>query len=289
LHANNDYVTNLWAPAKPQVKVTVCHGAVKPNTTPVPVTPVTKTPRVNLYLCHTLVVTSQDPLFPSTLSSVLSDTPGRENNIDTNNTAATFPRQNSERKARIRFESIGEEDEDEVSAQTHEPDQMFLTAPAGSESPVEGPSSRPFKGKERTQSDPSQEYSSTWHDDAPESIHRDNNRSDSHTDEKWTLFNEMLTYWSSTADQLKGDYITTENDLNSLCYRVLETNHRLDEMTSSIADIQVQASHLMLDVPSPKMIKREELSLHEQARQAVFAEQGACYEPTFVTRTLPST
>ena len=152
---------------------------------------------------------------------------------------------------------------------------MFLTAPAGSESPVEGPSSRPFKGKERTPSDPSQEYSSTWPDNAPKSIHCDDNRSDSRIDEKWTLFNEMLTYWSSTADQLKGDYTTTENDLNSLHYRVLETNRRLDEMTSSIADIQVQAGHLMSDVPSPKPVKREEPSPREQVRQAVFAEQGA--------------
>ena len=86
------------------------------------------------------VATSQDPSFPSTLSSVLSDMPGRENNIDTINTAATFPRQNSGRKARLRFGSIREEEEDEVSAQTNDPDQMFLTAPAGSESPVEGPS-----------------------------------------------------------------------------------------------------------------------------------------------------
>jgi hypothetical protein len=53
--AHNDYVTDLCTPAKPQVKVTVCHGAAKPNTTPVPVTPVTKTPQVNLYLCLTLI------------------------------------------------------------------------------------------------------------------------------------------------------------------------------------------------------------------------------------------
>jgi hypothetical protein len=52
--AHNDYVTDPCTPAKPQVKVTVCHGAAKPNTTPVPVTPVTKTPQVNLYLCLTL-------------------------------------------------------------------------------------------------------------------------------------------------------------------------------------------------------------------------------------------
>ena len=225
------------------------------------------------------VVTSQDPSFPSTLSSVLSDTPERENNIDTNNTAATFPRQNSGRKARLRFGSIGEEEEDEVSAQTNDPDQMFLTAPAGSESPVEGPSSRPFKGKERAPSLPSQEYSSTWPDDAPESIHCDDNHSDSHSNEKWTLFNEMLTYWSSTADQLKEDYITTESDLNSLRYRVTETTHRLDEMTSSIADIQVQAGRLMSSASSPKLVKREEPSPREQARQAIFAEQGASEDP----------
>jgi hypothetical protein len=230
------------------------------------------------------VVTSQGPSFPSILSSVLSDTPGRENIIDTNNNAATFPRQNSGRKARIRFGSIGEEDEDEVSAQTH--DQMFLTAPAGSESPVEGPSSRPSKGKERAPSDPSQEYSSTWPDDAPESIHYDDNRDNSRNDEKWTLFNEMLAYWSSTADQLKGDYTTTENDLNGLRYRVLETNRRLDEMTSSIADIQVQAGRLMSNAPSPKPVKREEPSPREQARQAIFAEQGASEDPEEYMRRL---
>ena len=225
------------------------------------------------------VVTSQGPLFPNTLSRVPSDTPGRENTTDVTNSAATLPRQNSGRKTRIRFGSIGEEDEDDVSAQTHNLDQMFLTAPAGSESPVEGPLSRPFKGKEHTPSDPSQEYSSTWPNDVPESIHCDDNCSDSCINEKWTLFNEMLTYWSSTADQLKGDYTTTENDLNSLCYQVLETNHQLDEMTSSIADIQVQAGHLMSNVPSPKPVKREEPSLREQARQAVFAEQGASEDP----------
>ena len=163
---------------------------------------------------------------------------------------------------------------------------MFLTTPAGSKLPVEGPLSRPFKGEEHTPSDPSQEYSSTWPDDVPESIRCDDNCSDSRIDEKWTLFNEMLTYWSSTADQLKGDYTTTENDLNSLHYRVLETNHRLDEMTSSIADIQVPAGHLMSDIPSPKLVKREEPSPHEQARQAVFAEQGASEDPEEYMRRL---
>ena len=232
------------------------------------------------------VVTSRGPSFPNTLSRVPSDTPERENTTDATNSAATLPRQNPGRKTSIRFRSIGEEDEDEVSAQTHDPDQMFLTTPAGSKLPVEGPLSRPFKGKEHAPSDPSQEYSSTWPDDAPESIRCDDNCSDSRIDEKWTLFNEMLTYWSLTADQLKGDYTTTENDLNSLHYRVLETNHRLDEMTSSIADIQVPAGHLMSDIPSPKLVKREEPSPHEQARQAVFAEQGASEDPEEYMRRL---
>ena len=233
------------------------------------------------------VVTSQGPSFPSTLSSVPSNTPGkagRENNTDATNSVETLPGQNLGRGTRIRFGSIDEEDEDkEVSVRTHESEQVFLTAPAGSEPQEEGPSSRPIKGKERAPNEPSPEYSPTW-DDVTESTHRNDicneNRSDSRSDEKWTLFNEMLAYWSSTADQLKGDYTTTENDLNSLRYRVLDTNRRLDEMTSSIADIQVQASRLMSNAPSPKPVKREEeLSPREQARQTIFAEQGASEDP----------
>ena len=89
----------------------------------------------------------------------------------------------------------------------------------------------------------------------------------------------MLTFWSLTTDQLKKDYITTESDLNSLRYRVTETTRQLDEMTSSIADIQVQAGRLMSSAPSPKPVKREEPSPREQARQAIFAEQGASEDP----------
>ena len=65
------------------------------------------------------VVTSQGPSFPSTLSSVPSNTPGkarRENNTDTTNSVETLPGQNLGRGTRIRFGSIDEEDEDkEVS------------------------------------------------------------------------------------------------------------------------------------------------------------------------------
>ncbi|KAI0280957.1 hypothetical protein BC826DRAFT_975040 [Russula brevipes] len=125
------------------------------------------------------VVTAQGPSFPSTLSSVPSNITGREDdNTEPTNLVESPPGQNTGRGTSIRFGTIGEDEEDGASVQTYEHEQVFLTAPAGSESPEEGPSSRPLKGKERARFVPSQEYSPTW-DDATESSHHDNNRSDS--------------------------------------------------------------------------------------------------------------
>ncbi|KAI0290855.1 hypothetical protein BC826DRAFT_970182 [Russula brevipes] len=114
-------------------------------------------------------------------------------------------------RSNIKFGTIGDDEEDGVSVRTHDPDQAFLTAPAGPESSEEGPSSRPAKGKERARFAPSQGYSPTW-DNVTESSHRDDDRSE----KKWTLINEMLQYWASNADQMRGDYDNTETELNSI-------------------------------------------------------------------------
>ncbi|KAI0281915.1 hypothetical protein BC826DRAFT_974428, partial [Russula brevipes] len=206
------------------------------------------------------VVTAPGPSFPSTLSSVPSNISGREDaNTEATNHAESPPGQNSGKGSIIKFGTIGDVEEDGVSVRTHDPDQAFLTAPAGPESSEEGPSSRPAKGKERARFAPSQGYSLTW-DNVTESSHRDDDRSE----KKWTLINEMLQYWASNADQMRGDYDNTETELNSIQFRVLDSRRRLEDMASAMADIQSLATQLIANVRSPTPIKKEEPSLHEQ-------------------------
>ncbi|KAI0281929.1 hypothetical protein BC826DRAFT_974421 [Russula brevipes] len=209
------------------------------------------------------VVTAPGPSFPSTLSSVPSNISGREDaNTEATNYAESPPGQNTGRGTSIRFGTIGEDEEDGASVRTYEHEQ-------GRNPQKKDLRAGRSKGKNACTNHP-----------RLKGIPQPGTKRLSPSIATIVAAKEM----DSDKRNMKGEYVTTENEINSIHFRVLDSHRRLEEMSGAIADIQTLASRLIANDPGPSPLKKAEPSPRALASQALFADRGTSEESAEYTQ-----